>query len=199
MAHRVAIPINKDWHFKQADKDDASYLPVSRFPTQVHLDLLHHKLIPDPFLGKNELDVQWVGESAWTYRTTFATPQLDGRSKVMLAFEGLDTFATVVLNGRTILETDSMFIPSRVEVTGLLSQHVSVANELVITFESAFFRGRELVTQYPKHKWGCWNGDISRLAVRKSQYHWVCCLACPSFPNVPRFSADLATGLGLGP
>ncbi|KAJ4290785.1 Beta-mannosidase B [Collariella sp. IMI 366227] len=145
MAPRVVIPVDKNWEFKQADKEDAQFLPVSQFPTNVHLDLQHHGLIPDAFIGKNELAVQAV-----------------------LAFDGLDTFATVVLNGTTILETDNMFTPERVTVTEVLKEQ----NELVITFDSAFIRGCKLVEQYPDHKWGCWNGDTSRLAVRKAQYHW---------------------------
>lgn len=168
---RTVTPIDSNWQFKQADEDASSYLPVAQFPTNVHLDLLHHKLIPDPFIGKNELDVQWIGERVWVYKTSFASPEVGDGAKAVLAFDGLDTFATVVLNGKTILETDNMFVPERVDVTDVLSKDGD--NELVITFDSAYLRGWKLVEQYPDHKWGCWNGDNSRLAVRKSQYHWV--------------------------
>ncbi|KAI0106745.1 glycoside hydrolase family 2 protein [Daldinia grandis] len=171
MASRTVIPINKNWEFKQADKEDSKYLPVGQFPTNVHLDLLAHKLIPDPYIGKNEIDVQWVGEAVWVYRTSFATPTIGSSAKAVLAFDGLDTFATVVLNGKTILETENMFIPERVDVTDDLKEDYG-ENELVITFDSAYLRGWKLVEKYPDHKWGCWNGDNSRLAVRKSQYHW---------------------------
>lgn len=171
MAPFQSIPIDQEWHFKQADHKDSAYLPVSQFPTQIHLDLLHHKLIPDPFIGKNELDVQWVGEKPWIYKTTFATPALHGRATAELVFEGLDTFASVVLNGKTLLETDNMFIPQRVNVTDVLQRERD--NELVITFDVAYFRGWSIVDRHPQHKWGCWNGDVSRLAVRKAQYHWV--------------------------
>ncbi|KAK3309485.1 glycoside hydrolase family 2 protein [Chaetomium strumarium] len=169
MAPRVVIPVDKNWQFRQADKEDSKFLPVSQFPTNVHLDLQHHGLIPDAFIGKNELAVQWVGEAQWTYRTSFAAqPVPAGDARAVFAFDGLDTFATVVLNGTTILETDNMFVPERVDVTSVLKEE----NELVITFDSAFLRGCKLVEKYPDHKWGCWNGDTSRLAVRKAQYHW---------------------------
>ncbi|KAG7293492.1 Beta-mannosidase B [Staphylotrichum longicolle] len=168
MAPRVVIPVDKNWEFRQADKDDSQFLPVSQFPTNVHLDLQHHGLIPDAFIGKNELDVQWVGEAQWTYKTTFTAQAVPEGARAVLAFDGLDTFATVVLNGTTILQTDSMFIPERADVTSVLKEQ----NELVIDFDSAFIRGCKLVEQYPDHKWGCWNGDTSRLAVRKAQYHW---------------------------
>ncbi|KAK3987079.1 hypothetical protein QBC44DRAFT_352046 [Cladorrhinum sp. PSN332] len=163
-------PLHSNWQFKQADKEDSQFLPVAQFPTNVHLDLLHHNLIPDPFIGKNELEVQWVGEAQWVYKTTFSVDALpqDGQ-KAVIAFDGLDTFATVVLNGTAILETENMFIPERVDVTSTLKKG---DNELVITFDSAYLRGWKLVEKYPEHKWGVWNGDNSRLAVRKAQYHW---------------------------
>ncbi|KAK4680748.1 Beta-mannosidase B [Podospora pseudoanserina] len=164
----IVVPVDKNWEFKQLDKEDAEFLPVSQFPTNVHLDLIHHKIIPDPFIGKNELDVQWVGEAQWVYKTTFKGQPVPEGAKAVLAFDGLDTFATVKVNGTTILETDNMFTPERVEVTGLLKEE----NELVISFDSAYLRGWKLVEKYPEHKWGVWNGDNSRLAVRKAQYHW---------------------------
>ncbi|KAG9258178.1 family 2 glycosyl hydrolase [Emericellopsis atlantica] len=165
------VAIDKNWQFKEAKKADSEYLPVGQFPTNVHLDLLHHKLIPDPYIGKNELEVQWIGETVWVYKTTFTSPKDLGKSQALLAFDGLDTFATVELNGQKVAETDNMFIPVDVDVTNVLKNDGG-ENELVITFDSAYLRGWKLVEKYPDHKWGCWNGDVSRLAVRKTQYHW---------------------------
>lgn len=170
MAQRTVIPIDKNWVFKQADKETSEFLSVAQFPTNVHLDLIHHGIIQDPFIGKNERDVQWVGEKAWIYKTTFATPQVHG-SKVVLVFHGLDTYATVILNGKEILKTEDMFIPERVDVTRILRGDSN--NELEITFDSAWLIGKKIVEKYPDHRWGCWNGDASRLAVRKAQCHYV--------------------------
>jgi beta-mannosidase len=88
----------------------------------------------------------------------------------VLAFDGLDTFATVKLNGTVILESDNMFIPKRVDVT----KHVTASQDhvLEIDFDSALLRARELQKQHPDHKWVCFNGEPARLAVRKAQYHW---------------------------
>lgn len=175
MPKRTIIPIDQNWTFKQADNKDSKYLPVAQFPTNVHLDLIANKIIPDPFIGKNENDVQWIGEVPWVYQTTFRSPPLsieDRRTvQVVLAFDGLDTFATVYLNGKEILKTDNMFTPERVDVTTDLKKEGE--NELEIVFESAYLKGCSLVEKYPDHHWGCWNGDTSRLAVRKAQYHWV--------------------------
>ncbi|OBT67084.1 beta-mannosidase [Pseudogymnoascus sp. 23342-1-I1] len=174
MTSHTTIPINEDWEFKQVDSKKSKWLPVAQFPTNVHLDLIANNIIADPFMGKNELDVQWVGEAVWAYKTTFETPAItteeDSAAKAVLAFDGLDTYATVVLNGSEILKTESMFIRERVDVTAYLNK--DGPNELEITFDSAFLKGKQIVDKYPEHKWGCWNGDVSRLAVRKAQYHY---------------------------
>jgi beta-mannosidase len=174
MSKHTTTPIDKNWTFKQADKKDSKFLSVAQFPTNVHLDLIANKIIEDPFIGKNENDVQWIGEVPWIYKTTFSSPTLPENAKAVLVFDGLDTYATVVLNGKEILKTEDMFIPERVDVTDLLD--TDDENELEITFESAYLKGCALVEKHPDHRWGCWNGDTSRLAVRKAQYHWVCLL-----------------------
>ncbi|PBP25894.1 putative glycoside hydrolase family 2 protein [Diplocarpon rosae] len=174
MSKHTTIPIDQNWTFRQGDSPDSKFLPVAQFPTNVHLDLIANGIIVDPFVGKNENDVQWVGEVPWVYRTAFPSPSLFDRArgvvKAVIAFDGLDTYATVKLNGTEILNTESMFIPERVDVTTLLKREGH--NELEITFESAYLKGCAIVEKHPDHHWGCWNGDTSRLAVRKAQYHW---------------------------
>ena len=167
---REVIPMDKNWTFAKGDELKKNWRPVAQFPTNIHLDLVHNGMIADPFLGKNEADVQWVGETSWVYRNHFLLPEL-GSEKAVLAFDGLDTHATVVLNGEQILKTEDMFIPERVNIT----QHIKYNDENVmeITFDSTYLIGKKLVEKYPKHHWGCWNGDPSRLAVRKTQYHYV--------------------------
>lgn len=124
----------------------------------------------DPFVGFNEIKTEWVGTKSWTYRKEFPTPSLRPGAVAVLAFDGLDTFAQVRLNGTTILESDNMFLPHRVDITHALK---SADNHVLeIQFEPALLKARELEKQHPKHKWICFNGDSARLAVRKAQYHW---------------------------
>ncbi|KAI9836995.1 MAG: hypothetical protein M1819_000644 [Sarea resinae] len=165
---RLVTPLNEGWTFKQADDAASKFLPVAQFPTNVHLDLLANGLIPDPYYSQNENDVQWVGEKAWLYRTTFDSPL--SKKKVVLAFDGLDTYATVHLNGNTILQSDNMFIPHRIDVSDLLINNAE--NELRIRFESAWMEGKKIALRPSEHEWICWNGDPSRMAVRKAQYHY---------------------------
>ena len=88
----------------------------------------------------------------------------------MLAFDGLDTFANVRLDGQTILKSENMFLPQRVDVTRVLDDEAEYT--LDIEFDSALLRAREIKKQHPEHKFVAFNGESARLAVRKAQYHW---------------------------
>ncbi|KXT05308.1 hypothetical protein AC578_11038 [Pseudocercospora eumusae] len=157
------------WSFKQTDSEE--WLSVSKVPTNVHLDLLDHKKIEDPFLGFNELQCEWVGEKSWTYKVHIpAPPKADAGTRHVLAFDGLDTFATVKLDGKTILESDNMWIMHRVDVTEVLRLDVDMTLE--IEFKSAMLEARKIKDARPEHRWVGFNGDMARLAARKAQYHW---------------------------
>lgn len=76
-------------------------------PTDIFKDLLVAGKIKDPHLDRNEVDVQWIGESNWAYRTQFRLDHSpEHGEKVVLVFEGLDTFAKVYFNGSLILESE---------------------------------------------------------------------------------------------
>lgn len=167
--------LTQGWQLKARDPnlslptafgDAGDWLPASA-PGTVHQDLLAAGRIPDPFIGLNELDVQWVGEMDWLYRCRFTLPPDFGREHVVLCFDGLDTFAKVWLNGQQILVSDNMFVPHRVDVGAMLQPG---QNELCILFESALRRGKEREAQYGPL--AVWNGDASRVYVRKAQYHY---------------------------
>ena len=132
--------------------------------------LIVYQRIEDPFLGFNELTCEWVGEKAWSYKVTLpAVPAAGDGMKHVLAFDGLDAYATVQLDGKTILESDNMFIYHRIDVTDHLrggKQH-----ELKINFKPALVEAQKIKAAHPEHKWVGFNGDMARLAVRKAQYH----------------------------
>lgn len=127
--------------------------------------------IEDPFLGFNELKCEWVGEKSWTYRVALPPAHATNEgTKDILAFDGLDTFATVKLNSETILKSDNMWIMHRIDVTDKL--RASKESVLEIEFAPALFEARKIKDAHPEHKWVGFNGDMARLAVRKAQYHW---------------------------
>ena len=184
----VVQELKAGWTFKQTDDNGVdAWMAVEQVPSVVHLDLIKNNKykssqwviywhansnrIPDPYLGFNELEVEWVGEKSWTYKTSLPPmPSPKEGQFTYLAFDGLDTFAKVKLNGSVVLKSDNMSIPHRIDVTKLLQaggDHV-----LEIDFDSALLRARELMRNHPDHKYLCWNGEPARLTTRKAQYHW---------------------------
>ena len=119
------------WQFREQGQD--AWLPAT-VPGGVHTDLLALDLIPDPFVGDNERQVAWVAERDWEYRRSFHVPaELRDQERLFLVCDGLDTLATVSLNGQVLGETANMFRQFRWDVTGRL---VEGDNELVIAFRS---------------------------------------------------------------
>ena len=103
-------------------------------PGVVHLDLMRHGRIPDPFFRLNEKEVAWVEDREWWYRKDFeASPDLTSKERVELCFHGLDTFATIWLNGKRLGQADNMFIPWTFDVKGLIKEGENV---LVVKFDS---------------------------------------------------------------
>ena len=103
-------------------------------PGCVHLDLLAAGLIPDPHLDQNEIAVAWVGRVDWRYETTFEWAAADDGARVDLVALGLDTVATIELNGAVVARTQNMHRSYRFPVTTLLRRG---QNDLAITFTSA--------------------------------------------------------------
>ena len=115
------------------------------------------------------MKAQWVGTKSWVYRTRFNKPVSSFSSRILLVFDGLDTFAHVRLNGKTILESDNMFVPYRVDITDQVN---GGGNDLEVVFDSALLKAAEIKKQHPEYKWLDFDGETSRPAVRKAQYHW---------------------------
>ena len=119
-----------DWQFRQVGA--AEWLPAT-VPGGVHTDLLALGRIPDPFVGDNETRVAWVAEADWEYRTRFAADaELRAHPRLRLVCDGLDTLATVSLNGHTLGQANNMFRQYRWNVGPLLAGD----NELLIAFAS---------------------------------------------------------------
>ncbi len=82
-------------------------------PGCVHSDLLRAGTIPSLDWRDNEATQQWIGDESWTYRRSFHLTKAQlAEAKPSLVCEGLDTLATISLNGKEVLRTDNMFLSS---------------------------------------------------------------------------------------
>ncbi len=106
------------------------WLPVT-IPQDVHTALFLRGLLDDPRFFMNDRKASWVEHYTWIYRTSFTLTPRPGAS-YRLVCEGLDTYCTVSLNGRTVGQTDNMLVPHTLEVTQFLQDG---ENQLVFRFD----------------------------------------------------------------
>jgi beta-mannosidase len=106
----------------------------ARVPGCVHTDLMSAGLIPDPYLDTNENDVAWIGRTDWRYATVFDADTA-GHERVDLVCEGLDTVATVSLNGVVVGTSANQHRSYRFDLRPALRDG---SNELAVEFTSAY-------------------------------------------------------------
>ena len=153
--------LHEGWQFRESDSTEWLSAQV---PGSVHMDLYRNHVIPDPFYGTNEDSVQWIEERDWDYRLAFsADAETLNKEHIMLVFDGLDTWAEVVLNGETILHAENMHLAYPVDVKRLLKEQ----NELLIHFTSAVKKGKELAKDIPFRM-----PSDERIYSRKAQYQF---------------------------
>ena len=177
---KKTLSLSEGWKYRESsgtplhDWQDAQPLPTS-----VHLDLIANHAIPDPFLAKNEELVKWIATKTWVYEKRFAIPlqePINRSRKLVLVCEGLDTYTTVTLDGKTILETDNMFLSHRVDITEHVhvnAKAIDAMHTLQITFHNAEQKAAEIMAKHPEYSWFSFHFGNKRLAVRKAQYHFV--------------------------
>lgn len=156
--------LNSGWKFQQYGQTEWM---DARVPGSVYTDLLLNKKIAHPYKGTNEKDLQWIEKENWIYQCVFALSSKElKKDGILLQFEGLDTYAEVSVNGKTILLTNNMFRAWQAEVKELLTVG---NNTLSVKFESTVKKANEL-----KEKNKITLPGEERVYVRKaqSQFGW---------------------------
>jgi beta-mannosidase len=135
-------------------------------PGNVEFDLQRAGISPVPFVGSNIRLLRPFESHDWWYRREFDLPPEFDCHRVELVFEGLDTFASIWINGQAAGKSANMLIPHRFEVTGMVHPG---ANEIVIRLASAMAEARSQVYDVGTLSWEHrWEG----LYVRKAPHVW---------------------------
>jgi len=113
--HRAAesVALTRFTFQSHPDSDvDSHRVPVvpaeTVIPTNVHLGLIKCGLIPDPHIGVNERDAQWVHDRDWSYKARLEAEEswrddvFAGRAIMELVCEGLETFGVLRINNQEI-------------------------------------------------------------------------------------------------
>ncbi len=144
---------------------DADWLDIA-VPGDIHRALIEAGRIPDPFYDRNEELCRWVEEREWWYRLSFDGPDTPLRpgERLRLVFHGLDTFATILLNGEELGRHANMFRAAVFDVGDRV--RAGAANTLALCFDRPLdhLDGMDVSPQ----GWG--EQDLPRVAMRKAQF-----------------------------
>ncbi len=171
--------LNLGGAWRVSQKGTRDWIPAT-VPGCVHTDLLAAGKIPDPFYRDNEKRVQWITEGDWVYERSFNVPEdVLKNDFVLLRCDGLDTVATVEINGTEVGRADNMFRTWEFDVRNAL--HAG-SNKVRITFGSPltyikqhedsapnpWVRGRSWVRKEPcSFDWD-WGPDLASCGIWKA-------------------------------
>lgn len=172
----------------------------AELPGSVHQALFRAELIPDPFFGTNVEELGWVEHLHWILETDIVLSHSTPSAELVL--DGVDTYATVYLNGQKVATTDNAFLKYTVPVAGLAQ---SGRNHLRFEFQPV----EEAVGPSPK-SYNCAFINQFRVHVRRMQctfgWDWVHQFITYGLSHAPRlidqpeiaFAGVLTTGVDAG-
>ncbi len=113
------IDLSGKWILRR--KDGTGKPVPATVPGDTISALLAARQIPDPYEGRNELDVQWIGREDWVFERSFTVPGQTARAAgLFLNFDSLDTVGRVFVNDRLAGRFANMFRRYRFDVNGMI-------------------------------------------------------------------------------
>ncbi|PCI96259.1 MAG: beta-mannosidase [Flavobacteriales bacterium] len=165
----LPIEINGAWEFYH---DETKQWYPATVPGVIHTDLIANDLIENPYWENNEQQLQWIENIDWKYRKTFTvTAEQLIDDNIEIEFEGLDTYATILLNGKHIISSNNMFREWKTSIKEILKVGENV---LEVQFISPINYNKEKIENYPYSlPSGCENGETRVSSfTRKAAYHF---------------------------
>jgi len=134
-------------------------------PGNFEIDLMKNDVIDDIYFGENiRKAIDFEPYHKWYYKEFIYK---GNKNNLHLTFEGLDTIATIYLNGEKILQTDNMFIPHTINI----GEKIKEKNELVVHFLPLFEYAK--TKEYPLYS-SAFPMNYESLYIRKAphMYGW---------------------------
>lgn len=113
----VVTTLNGQWKVSGYDKDGNAISFDAKVPGTVHTAMMDAGYIKDLFYRDNAKKYQWIEDKHWTFEKEFEFTKQATTKRAEIEFDGLDTYATVYLNGEEILKADDMHLCYCVDVT----------------------------------------------------------------------------------
>ncbi|MEI2296914.1 beta-mannosidase [Ensifer sp. MJa1] len=139
----IRLDLSGDWQLSSADNSHALAIAL---PGDVHTALLAAGVIDDPYVGRNENDVQWVAHKDWVIERTVTVAAQDVAGYWYLDLESLDTVASVFVNDQLVLEAENCFRRYRPDVSKAL---VAGENRIRIVLHSSIAEGARRQAEQP--------------------------------------------------
>jgi beta-mannosidase len=124
----MVLDLAGEWTLQSAD---GAHRCIMAVPGDVHSALIAAKIVPHPYLGKNEEKVQWVAQTAWRLSREF---EIDDPAGLYLDIDYLDTVAAVFVNGVEVLQAENCFRRYRPDISDAAKEG---RNTIEIVFQSS--------------------------------------------------------------
>ncbi|WIA22744.1 hypothetical protein OEZ86_009703 [Tetradesmus obliquus] len=139
---------SQTWTVENGNRSISASTTLPAYPLEI---LREQGIIEDPLYRFGELATRWVALDTWSFSLIFdgsspAMQQLRSQKQVLLKLGGVDTFASVMLNGKEILEANNFHRQWSVPVKQLL---VDGDNTVVITIKPAAAESERLQAEHP--------------------------------------------------
>ncbi len=185
---KQTLDLSGIWQLKaNSERNIRCNMPV---PGDIHSALLAADLIPDPYIGINETQVQWVADTQWTLSHEF---NLDGDQlsvqAIELWLEELDTMAIISINGQQVYQASNQFKRHIIDIKPAAKLG---CNKLSITFDPVAPIAAERAAKLPfPVPWAVGNNQVPHMnTVRKAQCHagwdWGICLLVMGIYQAPK-------------
>ncbi len=126
----------------------------ARVPGNVELDLQRADIIPDPFYADNIRRLRPFEFYEWWYTREFVLPTGERGQRWQLTFAGLDTLATIWVNGVEVGRSANMLVEHHFDVTAAL--RLNAPNQITVRLGSAVNHARhfhyDAVSIGPEHR-----------------------------------------------
>ena len=121
--HATSKALHEGWTVRavgdlsEVPSRSAAKLSPAQVPGCVTTDLLRAGKIADPYLDDNEFKTRWIGHTDWEYRSTSTRMRKSSTTSASTSSaDGLDTVATIELNGTAVAQTQNMHRGYRFDV-----------------------------------------------------------------------------------
>ncbi len=139
----IRLDLSGDWQLSSVDNSHALAIAL---PGDVHSALQKAGEIDDPYVGRNENDVQWVAHKDWVIERTVSVAADDLAGYWYLDLECLDTVASVFVNDKPVLEAENCFRRYRPDVSRALT---AGENRIRIVLHSSIAEGVRRQAEQP--------------------------------------------------